>query len=76
MASEHRAVGDVTKVVRALLPDADITVSKEPADVLYLVSAQRLRSELGFKPRYTIEEGMVEYLNAVRSRAGLAPVAA
>ena len=36
-----------------------------------LFNTDRLRDELGFTPRYTVEEGIVAYLNDVRRREGL-----
>jgi nucleoside-diphosphate-sugar epimerase len=38
------------------------------------MNAANLRKDLGFKPKYTMETGMVDYLNMVRRNAGLPPV--
>ena len=42
---------------------------------LYLMNNDRLVSELGFQAHWTMETGMVDYLNRVRENAGLPPVA-
>ena len=75
ISSERRRIGDATRHVRNLLPDAEIAVSAEPVSMLRSVSNRRLREELGFEPRYTLEEGLEEYLSAVRRQAGLSPLA-
>lgn len=67
MAAERRPMGDYTAHARKLLPDASIEVSNEIEDSLRLVSAQRLRDELGFEPSYTLEEGLEDYLGEVKA---------
>ena len=75
MRSERRLMGELTSHVRDLLPDAQITVSKEPMkDPLQLMSNRRIIEDLGFRAKYTMESGMVEYLSMVREQAGLPPV--
>ena len=75
MRSERRLMGELTAHVRDLLPDAQITVSKEPMkDPLQLMSNRRIIEDLGFRAKYTMETGMVEYLSMVREQAGLPPV--
>jgi nucleoside-diphosphate-sugar epimerase len=36
-----------------------------------LLKTDRLREELGFMPKYTVEEGILAYLNDVRKREGM-----
>jgi hypothetical protein len=40
------------------------------------MNCENLMKDLDFKPRYTMETGLTEYVNAVRKSAGLAPVKA
>ena len=75
MRSERCTMGEVPAYLRRVLPDADISVGTEPVNLFALMSNERLRDELGFRPRYTMETGMTDYLNRVRSREGLPPVA-
>ncbi len=75
ISSERRPIGDATRHVRNLLPDAEISVSPEPVTTLRSVSNRRLREELGFTPRYTLEQGLDEYLGVVRRQAELPPLA-
>lgn len=63
------AVGDITRELRRLLPDAQISVADAPAAPGPLMSNNRLVQELGFRPAYTPETGLAEYLRQVRERA-------
>ena len=74
--SERRTVGDVTSYLGRILPDARIDEETEPvAEPLQLMSNRRLVEDLGFKAKWTMETGMVDYLNRVRAQAGMPPVA-
>ena len=73
--SERIRVGDLTAFLRRVLPDSEISVGTEPRQTWPLMDNSRLRNELGFRPRYSMEEGVTHYLNMVRSREGLPPVA-
>ena len=42
-------------------------------DPLQLMSNRRIIEDLGFRAKYTMETGMVEYLSMVREQAGLPP---
>ena len=75
MRSERRRSGEVTAHLRRILPDAQITVSDGPVSRTHLMNVERLHTELGFQASYTMETGMVHYLNMVRGQAGLPPVA-
>ena len=75
MVSERRRIGEVTAHLRNILPDAEISVSSQPSTMTALLNNDRLVDELGFRSRYTMETGMTHYLNMVRERAGLPPVA-
>ena len=60
-------VGEWTNAVRKLVPEAQITVSPEPANIAQVMNADRIRSELGWQPNYTVESAIAEYLDMVRS---------
>jgi nucleoside-diphosphate-sugar epimerase len=57
--------------MQELLPNAKITVSEKPFAMTSLVKTDRLRTELDFTPKYTVEEGILAYLNDVRKREGM-----
>lgn len=71
MSSERRLTGEITAYLRAILPQAKVSVSDKPLVMTSLVKTERLRTELGFTPKYTVEEGILAYLNDVRKREGL-----
>jgi nucleoside-diphosphate-sugar epimerase len=64
LRSEQRPMGDYTRALRRLMPEAEITVATEPSRLLPLMEAQRIRDELAFEPRYTLEQGLAEYVEA------------
>ena len=74
MCSERRRFGDASAHMRRLLPDAQISVSTEPVPLFPLMDNTRLRTELGFGPRYSLEEGLAHYVDLVRRQADLEPV--
>ncbi len=74
LRSERRYMGEMTSHLRHLLPEARISVGTEQPRNLYLMNHDRLVNDLGFKARYTMETGMVDYLNRVRRDAGFPPV--
>ena len=67
MRAEQRPIGDYTAELRRLLPEARIEISEHPAPVGQLMDNTRIREELGFEPKYTIESGPADYLERVRS---------
>src|SRR5579875_42590 len=74
LAAERRRMADITDHLRKLLPDAHITVSERRVQTTPNMNTTNLRRDLGFKPRYSVETGMIDYLNMVRKSAGLPPV--
>jgi nucleoside-diphosphate-sugar epimerase len=65
-------VGEITEHLRALLPDARISVSDVPLEAGPLLNTERLASELGFVPRYPVERGVAAYVKAVLAGEDLA----
>jgi nucleoside-diphosphate-sugar epimerase len=65
LTSERRRVGDITKRMRELLPNAEINVAADPIFPGPLFSNRRLVDELGFQPRYTVESGIKAYIDDV-----------
>lgn len=74
LAAERRRMADVTAHLRKLLPEAQIGVSDKRVPTVPNMNCQNLRKDLSFAPRYTMESGLTDYLNAVRKTAGLPPV--
>lgn len=74
LAAERRRMSDVTEHLRKLLPEADIGVDEKRVTTTPNMDFRNLHKDLGFKPKFTMETGMVDYLNMVRRNAGLPPV--
>jgi UDP-glucose 4-epimerase len=58
-------VGEITEQLRALLPDARISVADVPLEAGPLLNTERIARELGFAPRYTVARGVTAYVDAV-----------
>lgn len=69
VSAERRPVGDLTKILKDLLPDADITTSDAelPGHAHPALDSSRLRDDLGFSPAYTLETGVADYISRIRS---------
>lgn len=72
VGNEHRPVGDYTNILRDLLPEAQISIAEEGRQFI-LLDTSRIREELGFRPRFTLEEGLAAYVAQVKRDAGAAP---
>jgi UDP-glucose 4-epimerase len=71
MSGMCRKTGEITAYLREILPQAKISVSDKPFVMTSLLKTDRLRTELDFTPKYTVEEGILAYLNDVRKREGM-----
>jgi nucleoside-diphosphate-sugar epimerase len=78
---DHRTVREAFEYVRSLLPFADLTLvegGEMEAGATQAwsrkYSARAIKEELGFEPRWSMEDGIKETINAYRSRAGLSLV--
>lgn len=71
MSGKCRKSGEITAYLKEILPHAKISVSDKPFAMTSLVKTDRLRTELNFTPQYTVEDGILAYLNDVRKREGL-----
>lgn len=74
VSNEHRPVGDYTRILQNLLPEAKVTVSAQSRKPT-LLDNTRIREELGFAPKYPLEIGLPVYVNEVAREAGLPEVA-
>jgi nucleoside-diphosphate-sugar epimerase len=68
VGSERRCVGDFTKVLRDLLPEAVITTSQvDPGHAHPPMDASRLKADLGFAPKYSLRSGLEDYIERIRA---------
>jgi nucleoside-diphosphate-sugar epimerase len=68
VAGEHRPIGDYTRILRGLLPDAQISVAPQARNPT-LLDSTRIRSELGFQTSCPLEIGLPAYVNEVQAMA-------
>jgi nucleoside-diphosphate-sugar epimerase len=68
VCSESRPVGDFTRKLRQLLPGVEITSSDTelPGHAHTSMSNARIREDLGFDPKYSLEAGLEDYVRRVR----------
>lgn len=69
VGAERKPVGEFTRVMRELLPKAEISVSPDesPGNPHPPLDAMRLQRDLGFAPRYSFKSGLADYIEAIRA---------
>ena len=67
VGGEHRPIGDYTRILRELLPEAKVTVGPMPRNPT-LLDSTRIREELGFAPKLSLEQGLAAYVAEVQGR--------
>ncbi|MBU6267409.1 MAG: NAD(P)-dependent oxidoreductase [Sphingomonadales bacterium] len=67
VAGEHRPIGDYTRILRELVPGAAITEAPMPRNPT-LLDSTRIREELGFAPKWSLEDGLRAYVEQVRGK--------
>jgi len=65
------SVRDVAEYIRSLIPEAKIELQPGRLGFTMNIDASRAEEELGYKPTYTVERGIKEYINSIRERKGL-----
>jgi nucleoside-diphosphate-sugar epimerase len=78
----HRQVSEVYEFVRLLFPEAPVRLEMEDAPLppgsgmvwRYHFDGSGAAGDLGYRGRYTLEEGLLRTINANRASAGLEPV--
>lgn len=68
VSGEHRPIGDYTRILRDLLPQAQISEAPQGRNPT-LLDNTRIRDELGFSQRLPLEAGLPAYVNEVRNTA-------
>jgi nucleoside-diphosphate-sugar epimerase/sorbitol-specific phosphotransferase system component IIC len=65
---QNYTITQVGQMIKAYLPDAMIVSRGEDADKRnYWVSFNKVRDTLGFRPRWTVEDGIQQVIDALRS---------
>lgn len=68
VGAERLPVGDYTRAMKMLLPEAQIAVmeTEMPGNAHVPMCAARLRDDLGFTPRYSLMHGLADYIERIR----------
>jgi nucleoside-diphosphate-sugar epimerase len=69
-----RTVREAAEYIKKLIPEAIIEVEPGVMGWQMEFDITMAKEELGYSPSYTMEEGIKEHINIVRSRAGLPPI--
>ena len=73
-SSDYRGVREAVDCLRRNIPGTQLEVKPGSIDANWRLDSSRLSEELGFKPRYSMEEGIRDSVSRVRVMAGLSPV--
>ena len=65
---EALSLRQLAAMVKELVPSAEIEVEPGGRTVRAPVDASRIREELGYSPRYTVRDGVVDYLRELGAR--------
>ena len=68
VSTERCCVGDFTKVLRELVPEATIATARDeaPGNAHAPMDASRLKEDLGFAPKFTLRSGIEDYIRRIR----------
>lgn len=64
---EAVSFNELSRYVKELIPDAQIEVEPGSETPRVLVDASRIREELSYKPKYTVKDGVVDYINHLKA---------
>ncbi|MBN1849058.1 MAG: NAD(P)-dependent oxidoreductase [Deltaproteobacteria bacterium] len=68
--SDIHSVAEVADYVRTLIPDADITLLPGKFQLAYKFDYSPIQNELGFKPNFTIENGVKDFIDQIINENG------
>jgi UDP-glucose 4-epimerase len=74
VCGDTRTMSDAVVCVRRLLPGADLRVTSEGTPNGYYYDCSVTEAAIGYRPRFTMEEGFRATINALRAHRGLPAV--
>lgn len=69
-----RSVKEAAEYIRGLIPEADIALKPGKFGIAWKYKINQVEQELGFKPEYSMEQGMKKTVNVLRQKANLPSV--
>jgi len=70
LGGETRTLGEAANYVKEIIPDANITFGSAKAEWVSRYDTTRIFEELGFKPKYSLKDGIKDFIKIVRSESG------
>lgn len=74
ICGDTRPMSEAVACVRRLLPDADLRVTSQGTPHVYYWDCSVTEAAIGYRPRFTMEEGFRATINAIRAHRGLPAV--
>lgn len=71
---EIRPVKEGVAYIKKLVPEAQLTLEPGVFGISWDYDSTPIEQEIGFKPQYTMEQGILKTLNRFRELAGLKPI--
>jgi nucleoside-diphosphate-sugar epimerase len=66
--AENYTIAQVGEIVKRIVPDAELTIQSADRDRRdYRVNFSKIRLMAGFKPQWTVEDGVRQVVNAIRA---------
>ena len=67
VSGEVRTTAETVNYLKSLIPGAQIEFGREPARRLPIVDGTPIKAHLGFEPRFSMEEGIKDYLARMKA---------
>lgn len=74
VSGDVRPIKEAVDYVKSLLPGADITLEPGYMGVGWRYDSTPLEEEIGYRPQWSMEQGLKDVVNTVRQQHGLPPV--
>jgi nucleoside-diphosphate-sugar epimerase len=69
-----RPIREAVNVIRQIYPDSEIEIQPGKIGNIWKFDSRRIEKCLGFKPEYSLEEGLIDSLNLYRNSSGMVPL--
>lgn len=71
---DTRSIREAGEYVKRLLPEADVSYESGEFGIAWELDDSALQEEIGFSPKYSMEDGLRAVMDDARRRAGLHPL--
>jgi len=76
VAGTLRPIQDAVKFIKNIYPSSKIVIKRGKIGIVWEFDSQKIRKELGFKPEFSLEQGLIDSLNIYRKSVGMDPISA